>query len=197
MAGRRSLRLEEQMIRGNGQSDSELTNGFRLYRQMNRSRGWQAQFRLFGKVYSRYFSDAEYGSSAAARQAAERLALQNQDLHDELRSLHRRFVVRANCRSGLPGVARYDGNKTRRPFWLAYWDDQSGRRVTRRFSVGRYGEEEASRLARKAREKAVRPFRERYEQILAELGRVPEVSKKRRPKRQGILSATGAGSANN
>lgn len=174
------------MTRGKGQSDAKLANGFRLYRQLNRSRGWQAQFRMFGEVYSKYFPDAEYGSSAAARQAAEHLALQDQDLHDELRALHRRFVVRANSRSGLPGVARYDGSKSHGPFWLAYWDDHSGRRVTRRFSIGRYGEEEACRLARETREKAVRPFRERYEQILAELQLVPEVSKEHRRKLRGI-----------
>ena len=165
------------MTRGNAQIDHELPNGFRLYRQLNRSRGWQARFRLFGTVYSRYFSDAEYGSSAAAREAAEHLASQNQDLHNELRALHRRFVVRANSRSGLPGVARYEGNVAHGPFWLAYWDDQNGRRVNRRFSIGRYGETEACRLAREAREKGVRPFRERYEQILNKLGLVPEVLK--------------------
>lgn len=146
-----------------------LENGFRLYRQLNKSRGWRARFCVLGVVHSRYFSDAEYGSTVAARQAAERFASQNQNLHKELAALRSRFDVRANCRSGLPGVARYDGQTGRGPFWLAFWDDHDGRRVTRRFSVKRLGEAKAFKMALQAREEGVRSFRERYDQILQAL----------------------------
>lgn len=149
----------------------DLPNGFRLYRQLNRSRGWQAQFRIFGVVHSKYFSDAEYGSPSAAREAAERFASQNRELHEELIALRRRFDIRANSRSGIPGVARYGSQQARGPFWLAYWDDEHGRRKTRRFSVRRLGETTAFEMAIKARDDGVELFRLRYQEILDSLDR--------------------------
>lgn len=153
---------------------SELKNDFRLYRKLNRCRGWQAAFSLGGTKYARYFSDAAYGSPEAARQVAERFASENRDLHEELLPLRRRFEVRKTSRSGIPGVSRYEGDRKHGPYWLAYWDDQEGRRVSRRFSIHRHGEAEALKLAMEARQKGVRPFQERYEEVLAALGLLPD-----------------------
>lgn len=103
-------------------------------------------------------TDAAYGSPEAAREAAEQFASENRDLHRELLALRRRFEVRKNSRSGIPGVTRYDGHDTHGPYWLAYWNESGGRRTSRRFSIGRLGEAEARELAVKAREKGVRRF---------------------------------------
>lgn len=152
----------------------ELKNGFRFYRQLHRCSGWRAGFSLGGTRYFRYFSDAAYGSPEAARVAAEQFASQNKELHGELLALRRRFEVRRNSRSGIPGVSRYEGDGTHGPYWLAYWNDQEGRRASRRFSIRHFGEAKAFRLAVKAREKGVRPFRMRYEHVLATLGLLAE-----------------------
>lgn len=153
---------------------AELANGFRVYRQSHRCSGWMAGFSVFGVRYTRYFSDAAYGSPEAARTAAELFASENCELHQELMALRRRFEIRKNSRSRIPGVSRYDGDDKRGPFWLAYWDDQEGRRWTRRFSIQRLGESEALISAIKARETGVRTFRERYQHVLASLELLPD-----------------------
>lgn len=155
-------------------SGCELENGFRFYRVINRCRGWQAVITVRRQKYTRYFADAAHGSPEAARRAAKRFASRNKDLHRELLALRRRFEVRKNSRSGLPGVSRYEGDGTHGPFWLAYWDDQQGRRVSRRFSIQRLGEAKALASAVKVREGGVRPFRKRYEQVLASLKLLPD-----------------------
>ena len=160
--------------------DRELANGFRVYRQSNRGAGWSAGFALLGVQYFRYFADSAYGSPAAARRAAEEYATSNCELHEELLALRRRFAVRSNSRSKIPGVSRYEGYGKHGPYWLAYWDDARGRRVSRRFSVGRFGETEAFERAVKAREQAVADLRKRYQQLLEELGLVAGPARKRR-----------------
>lgn len=155
----------------------QLRNGFRFYRQSHRCRGWQARFRLKGVIYTRYFSDAVYGSAESARLAAERFASENRDLHKELLALRRRFEPRKNSRSGTPGVSRYEGDIERGPYWLAYWSNEEGRRISRRFSIARFGEPRALAMAIESREKAVRPFRRRYAKVLASLGIAPHTLK--------------------
>lgn len=157
-----------------GGAEHELANGFRLYRQQLSGSGWQAGFSLRGVRHFRYFPDAAYGSAEAARRAAEQFASKDSELHRELLALRRRFEVRRNSRSYIPGVQRYSGERKRGPFWLAYWDDSQGRRHSRRFSIGRLGESQAFRLALNARKQGVRPFQERYEQVLKSLGLVAE-----------------------
>jgi hypothetical protein len=174
----------------NQEDGKELCNGFRVYRQLHRSRGWQARFAVRGERYVRYFADAAYGSSEAARRAAEQFALKHRDAHEELLALRRRFDVRRNSRSGVPGVARYDGDGERGAYWLAYWDDASGRRTSRRFSVRLHGEAEAHMLALKTRAQGVDPFRKRYEEILAELELELANRPESLPKRKGRKTAS-------
>jgi hypothetical protein len=152
------------------ESVRKLQNGFRVYRDLHRASGWKAIFTVRTIRYSKYFADAAYGSAEAAKAAAEKFASRNCELHEELLALRRRFLVRRTSRSNIPGVSRYDSVDGRGPFWLAYWDDTNGRRVSRRFAVGRWGEDRAFKLAVKARERGVRQFRKRYEQVLKRLG---------------------------
>lgn len=147
-------------------------NAPRIYRD-SQFDGWRAGFELGGTKYFKYFSDQKYGGSSASRKAAEAFALENKDLHDELLALRRRFVPRANSRSGIPGVSRYDGDSAHGPFWLAYWDHpERKRRVSKRFSVAEHGDSTAFRLAKKARELALKREHERYQRILKSLGLV-------------------------
>ena len=162
------------MTKARGGQVSQVENGFRVYRRLDQCSGWQAGFSLRRVRYFRYFPDAEYGSAEEARRAAEQFACQNSELHEELLALRRRFEVRKNSRSKIPGVSRYDGHDTHGPFWLAYWDAPNGRRVSRRFSIGRLGESEAFKAALKAREAGVRPFRKRYRKVLRKLGLAEE-----------------------
>ncbi len=65
-------------------------------------------------------------------------------------------------------MSKYEG-WNHGPYWLAYWDDNSGNRVSRRFSISRYGEQNAFTLALRAREEGVRHFRKRYDKLVGSL----------------------------
>lgn len=149
----------------------------RVSRTEWRGSGWRVIYTVQGQRKSWYFPDAEFGSAARAKAAAVACAEHNRQLLDELLGLHRRLTAKANTASGVVGVTRLPGHKSG-PFWLAYFaDPMSGRRRSRYFAVSRYGEEGARDLAIEWREEAMRPFRERYTEILRilSLPRRPEV----------------------
>jgi len=98
--------------------------------------------------------------------APAKTALQRQEAEQrlELLALKRRLLVRANNRSGMAGVARYEP-KGRGPFWLAFWDDDGGIRHNRKFSVRVLGEDEALRRAVQVRLEAEASFRQRLVEL--------------------------------
>lgn len=146
-------------------------NGKRLCRVVNRANGWLVSICFAGRRYYSYFGDSTYGSMDDARRAANEVASRNYELHVELKSLRHRFTVRNTSRSGWPGVSRYDANSTRNAGWLAYWDDPvTGTRNQKWFSLKRFGEAEACRLARQAREEAMLPYQRRYDELLEVIG---------------------------
>jgi len=72
-------------------------------------------------------------------------------------------IVKKNNRSGVVGVCRYCASETRdlpedkqRWFWVASWPLPDGRRKRVKFSVKKYGEEGAFKMALKARKDALR-----------------------------------------
>ena len=103
------------------------------------------------------FSDGVYGGKRKALNAAIEFrekalaAVSNYEYH-----LHRRSILRRNNTSGIPGVGRYENisnpdKKTSAIFWVAFWNDEFGVRRQHKFSVLRYGEKEAKKLAIAAR----------------------------------------------
>jgi hypothetical protein len=135
---------------------------------VNRANGWLVAITVAGKRYHRYFGDSTFGSENDARAAAEELAARDLELHAELRALRIRFAVRSTSRSGWTGVTRLDETSRRCAGWLAYWDDPlTGKRVSKKFSVKRFGEDEACLLAMQLRQEAMQPYRARYEELIA------------------------------
>jgi hypothetical protein len=127
--------------------------------------GFHVQAQHEGHRIQRFFSDAQYGGKRPALRAARAFAAQL-GKGSEFQALLRRLKPRRNSRSGTPGVARYQPAKDRGAYWFAYWDE-NGRKVCRRFAVSLYGEERASELAHRARQRAVKMYVKR----LAELRR--------------------------
>jgi hypothetical protein len=123
------------------------------------SRGeyWVVRVIRRGVTKNKVFSDAVFGGKQLALKAARAwrddfVAAAPDNPYD----LHRRLVRRRNNRSGIPGVARYDGGAHRKPFWTAYWDDPEKGRRSRKFSVALHGEHGARELAIEARREALR-----------------------------------------
>jgi DNA invertase Pin-like site-specific DNA recombinase len=145
-------------------------NGYRFYRVDNKSAGWVVRISIEGKVKSQYFSDQVYGSSRAARAAAQQEGLRNREIHRELLILRRTFYVRSSSTTGVSGVSRSSERVRRNAHYMAYWiDPTSGKRMYSRFYVHRLGENEALRQAICAREKATEPLRERMAEIFRQL----------------------------
>ncbi len=126
--------------------------------------GWLVTLQRNHKIHKKFFSDSVYGG----KRTAFRVALQYRNTLIEILTpgryhLWRRTIRRRNNSSGIVGVGRYDQVVNRhtdqhRVFWLAYWDDENGKRRQRRFSVLLHGERKAKQLAiaeRKRQLKAV------------------------------------------
>lgn len=66
-------------------------------------------------------------------------------------------IERRKSRTGIVGVRRITDEVKGHPydFWVAVWTDRRGRTKTRKFSVNKYGEDKAKKLARKARREGV------------------------------------------
>ena len=130
--------------------DRETTGGGYLVRVMRR-----------GRRKSEFFQDSEYGGKRKALLAARKH-------RDQLESSMRAYTAkqlsqkeRTNNTSGTVGVRlveetdyRWDSQPTYQ-YWVAQWSPRRGVRKTKRFSVDKYGNKEAYRLAVRARRRGV------------------------------------------
>jgi hypothetical protein len=108
--------------------------------------GWVTQFKVRGKSTTKYFADNKYGGSDEAHEAAKEFLSKGEAARAEVLCLQRRLHPRRNTSSGLVGVARVV-RQSGSASWIAYWLDDANSRKYKRFSVAKYGEEEAMRLA--------------------------------------------------
>lgn len=126
----------------------------------NRStHGWKVQLVRHRKAYARYFSDAQYGGSDQARQAAIEWRDQFDIEVPRLSRAGKADILRSNNTSGVPGVFpwQYKDKKGRiHRYWVAVWKPEPGQKhKSRKFSVARYGEEDAKARAIQARQEAM------------------------------------------
>lgn len=131
--------------------------------EVSRTHGWLVTIQRRGNIFRKHFSDGVFGGRQKAFNAAK-------DYRDDVIEKHRPFslreysnIVKKNNRSGVVGVCRYCASETRdlppeqqRWFWVASWPLPSGQRKRVKFSVNKYGEEAAFKLALKARREAMR-----------------------------------------
>jgi hypothetical protein len=99
------------------------------------------------------FSDGVYGGKREALKAA--VEYRNSFLSRDKPFDYQIWVrtrLRKNNTSGIPGVLRYEvprdsDAESVRVYWIAAWTDEHGATRQRKFSIARYGEEEAKLLA--------------------------------------------------
>ncbi len=117
--------------------------------------GWQVRMQRRGVKYGKFFSDRSYGS----REGSLRAAQQWRDaLVAELASQTRVCTPSPRNRSGVVGVSKVSvigANGNHYFFWQATWSPEPGRRRCVKFSIQRYGDDEAFQLAVQARERGV------------------------------------------
>lgn len=116
--------------------------------------GWQVRLQRQGVKYAKYFSDRLHGGRVGAFERARTwrdAMVQRFQEEDSVR------VCRRSARnsSGVVGVSKVTvvaSNGLEYLFWQATWSPQPGKRRCVKYSVKRYGEQGAFRLAVQARQ---------------------------------------------
>ncbi|MEO0558760.1 MAG: hypothetical protein AAF170_11325 [Bacteroidota bacterium] len=132
--------------------------------------GWQVRVYRHGKTYSRLFSDRKHGGREEAFQAA---FAYRSELEEEVAQLPdqppRRRLIRRNRNntSGVVGISRtykQDRRGIRHEVYAVSWNPEPGVARGTSFSIKRYGEDTAFRMACKLRwEKMKEIYGERYD----------------------------------
>lgn len=129
----------------------------RVDHERSRTHAWRVTIQRQGKIHVGHFSDGVYGSRQKALVAARKY---RDDLLSKFPPLSRKqycSILRRNNRSGLAGVSFHaevietDHGPVERRFWIARLPLQPWRTKLVKFSVAKYGAEEAFRRAVKAR----------------------------------------------
>ncbi len=129
--------------------------------ERDNSGGYVVRIMRKGKRITKFFADSQWGGKRKALIAAK-------EHRDQLESTLKAYTpqqlsqqLRANNTSGVAGVRLVEEKDRRWPsapvyqYWVAQWSPAPGVRRTQRFSVEKYGNDEAFRLAVKARKKGV------------------------------------------
>lgn len=135
----------------------------RVDNEASRTHGWLVTIQRRGIIFRRQFSDGVLGGKAKSLAAAKAYRDEIVAKHPPLSKREHAEIVKKNNKSGVVGVCRYCAAETsqrpeaeKRWFWVASWVLPDGRAKRAKFSVRKYGEEAAFKLAVKARRGAVR-----------------------------------------
>ncbi|MFN3427829.1 MAG: AP2/ERF family transcription factor [Candidatus Thermochlorobacter sp.] len=135
--------------------------------------GWLMRLHHQGTTYTKLFSDGVYGSAKKALKAARKYRKQlGKTLGIESLSKRRRTrsVSSRNTATGVVGVYRLTSkgkNGVVRHYYAASWNPEPNKVKTKSFSIAKYGEAEAFRLAVEYRQSMVAKI----------MGRQPEVER--------------------
>jgi hypothetical protein len=113
--------------------------------------GYYVRLTRNGKTQYKFFPDRSSGGKRAAHRAAKEYEAELMEKAASLKKSPRKPSVRNT--SGKVGVGRtsYGDGEQASEYWQAAWVDDKGRRRNKKYSIKKYGEEKAMRLAMKAR----------------------------------------------
>ena len=129
----------------------------RVDHERSRTHAWRVTIQRQGKVHVGHFSDGVFGSKPKALVAAKKY---RDSLLSKFPPLSRKdycSILRRNNRSGLAGVSYHaevietERGPVERRFWIARLPLEPWRTKLVKFSIAKYGAEEAFRRAVKAR----------------------------------------------
>jgi hypothetical protein len=116
-------------------------------------KGWRVAYTRAGETFVKYFSDKKYGTGKKSLAAAE-------EFLEKLKEILSPIPSQTNLRKAGAGAGQVGVHRTApkeggsgSAVWVATWSED-GKRKSRKFSVVRYGEREAKRLAVEARKRA-------------------------------------------
>lgn len=131
----------------------------RIDQPEKKNHGYYVRITHRGKTHQKYFPDKSSGGKSKSLKLAkdhrDKLLAKMPRYKQDAASKKKRKVLK----SGMTGVTHVVSRSPKGQsyeYWQAAWLDSSGRRRTAKFSMGRYGQDKALELAKKARRKAVR-----------------------------------------
>lgn len=135
----------------------------RVDNAVSRTHGWLVTIQRRGIIFRRQFSDGVLGGKAKSLAAAKAYRDQIVAQYPPLSKREHAEILKKNNKSGVVGVCRYCASETRqkpgpekRWFWVASWVLPDGRAKRIKFSVKKYGEEGAFKMAVRARRSAIK-----------------------------------------
>src|SRR5215212_7812033 len=113
--------------------------------------GYYVRLTRNGRTQSKFFPDKGAGGKRAARRAAKEYEAGLLEQAALLKKPKPKPSVRNT--SGKVGVSRtsYNSGPLSSEYWQAAWIDHEGRRRSAKYSIKKYGDDKAMRLAMKAR----------------------------------------------
>ena len=128
----------------------------RIENYKNRANGWQVRLQRRGVKFSRFYKDSDYKSKDTALKSARRFYNQLCKEHPKLTPQEHaeRETVRTGKIIGVRRLLKIDKRWSEEHIyevWEAKWSHKKYQRRVKTFSIERYGEEEAKRLAIEAR----------------------------------------------
>jgi len=130
----------------------------RMERPETSTFGWQVRLQRRGVRYAKYFADRSLGGQDRSLEVAKGWRDKVLEKLDETEGV-RVCLTSARNSSGVVGVSRVTisgPNGVAYYFWQATWSLGSGERRCIRYSVKRYGDRQAFRLAVQARREGTR-----------------------------------------
>ena len=117
------------------------------------TRGWAVRYRIKKVTHSKLFSDGKLGGKRKALLAAKEYYQEMLARYPKPTRLERAMTPSKRNKSGTPGVSRSVTHRGTfiEETWLAECLLPDGRRKFKRFSIKKYGERKAKKLAIQAR----------------------------------------------
>ena len=124
----------------------------------NARHAWKVCLKRKVKIVHKHFTDSAYGGTAQALAAAIAWRDETEAKHSTASyAIWKRELMRRTNTTGLVGIYRGSNPKIRNGrviefyYWQAYWSGADGKRISKTFSINKYGEEAAKELAIEAR----------------------------------------------
>ncbi|MBL8480898.1 MAG: AP2 domain-containing protein [Rhodocyclaceae bacterium] len=156
----------------------------RVDNEASRTHGWLVTIQRRGTIHRKHFSDGVFGGKQKSFNAAKAFRDEIIEKYPPFSLREYSNIVKKNNKSGVVGVCRYCASETRdlpedkqRWFWVASWPLPDGKRKRVKFSVNKYGEDTAFKMALKARKEALKKLEGTFDPGAARRGR----TRKRKP----------------
>ena len=132
---------------------AKLTGLYRFDSPSNSSFGWQVTIQRKGTRFNKFFSDGRHGGRQEAFKAAKFYRQSVLSSYDAYSRKELCLKLKRSNQTGYPGVCRAQSRVSARSprlrwYWIATWTPVEGEPAkSKKFSIRRYGEQRAFRLA--------------------------------------------------